>query len=188
MANTEARRLCPPDKLQALIEQCDAGNSPRVLDDLISAYPGDPRLQFLKGSRLAGQGDYRAARAAMRRAVDIAPDYVVARFQLGLLELSSGEPIAAQETWGPLHGLPRDSFVRLFVEGLCHLIRDEFGDAVRCLQDGIALNQENAPMNRDMQLVVDEIRLKQKNGQAGEPVVSSVDLLLQQAAFKSRKH
>src|SRR5271167_2708654 len=118
MANTEAGRLCPADKLQALIVQGDTGDGPRRLDDLISAYPEDPRLQFLKGSRLAGQGDYRAARTAMRRAVDIAPDYVVARFQLGLLELSSGEPIAAQETWGPLHGLPRDNFVRLFVEGL----------------------------------------------------------------------
>jgi hypothetical protein len=137
---------------------------------------------------LAGRGNYRAAWAAMRRAVDLAPDYVIARFQLGLLELTSGEPIAAQETWGPLHGLPRDNFVRLFVEGLCHLIRDEFAGAVRCLQDGIALNGENAPMNRDMQLVIDEIHFKQANGKTGEPAVSSVDLLLQQAAFKSRKH
>jgi tetratricopeptide (TPR) repeat protein len=188
MTNTEAHGLCPADKLQALIVQGDAGDGARRLDDLIAAYPGDARLQFLKGSQLAGRGDYRAARAAMRRAIDIAPDYVVARFQLGLLELSSGEPIAAQETWGPLHGLPRENFVRLFVEGLCHLIRDDFADAVRYLQDGIALNRENAPMNRDMQLVIDEIRLKQKNGQAGEPAASSVDLLLQQAALKSRKH
>lgn len=188
MATATNTNLCPDDKLQAVMaaRQDDVAPS-RALDDLLSAYPGDSRLHFLKGSWLAGRGDYQAARSAMRRALDLAPDYTVARFQLGLLELSSGEPIAAQETWGPLHGLPLDNFIRLFVVGLCHLIRDEFPDAVRKIEEGIAKNRENAPMNGDMQLIVDEIRRLQSD-HALEPAVSSVDLLLQQAAMKARKH
>jgi hypothetical protein len=106
---------------------------------------------------------------------------------LGFLLLTSGEPHAAQEAWGPLHSLPADNYLHLFVVGLCHLIRDEFDDTIRSLQDGIARNQENLPMNRDMQLIIDEVRgkISRKDGDAA---TSSVGFLLQQAALKSTRH
>ena len=124
----------------------------------------------------------------MRHAVDLAPDYAIARFQLGFLLLTSGEPHAAQEAWGPLYALSTDNYLRLFVLGLCHLIRDEFADAIRVLQDGIALNRNNPAMNRDMKLIIDEVRAKINEQGGGETPVSSVDFLLQQAALKSTKH
>ncbi len=180
--------LCPDDKMTALLGAAgkDASAGLRELDNLLRSYPGDPRLHFLKGSLLAASEDYAGARAAMRHAVDLAPDYHVARFQLGFLALTSGEAHAAQEAWGPLHGLPRDHYLRLFVEGLCHLIRDEFDDTVRLLQDGISRNNENPPMNNDMQLIIDQVRSRPAQGPAAP--LSSVDFLLQQSAFKSTKH
>ncbi len=180
--------LCPDGRMTALLAAAgrDAAGGLRELEILLIEFPGDPRLHFLKGSLLAGRQDYAGARAAMRHAVDLAPDFAVARFQLGFLLLTSGEPHAAQEAWGPLHGLPRDSYLRIFVEGLGHLIRDEFGDAVRLLPDGIARNGKNQPMNRDMQLIVDEVRRKQAEGGSGP--ISSVDFLLQQSALKSTRH
>jgi tetratricopeptide (TPR) repeat protein len=179
--------FCPDDRMTSLlgVVRDDEPNARRDLDALLLAYPDDPRLHLLKGSLLAAAQDYAAARQAMRRAVDLAPDYDVARFQLGFLLLTSGEPHAAQEAWGPLHGLPKDNYLRLFVEGLCHLIRDEFADTVRQLEDGIARNRDNVPMNRDMQLLVAEARRKLE---AGDAAASPVDLLLQQSAFKATRH
>jgi tetratricopeptide (TPR) repeat protein len=177
--------LASNEALSALVQRIgsDPRKGMRELDGLLADFPQDPRLHFLKGSLLAGKEDYAGARTAMRRAVDLAPDYAVARFQLGFLLLTSGEPYAAQETWGPLHGLPADNYIRIFVEGLCHLIRDEFDETVRTLQDGIARNQENLPMNRDMQLLIDEIRAK---GLKSGGAMSSVDFLLQQSALRTK--
>lgn len=188
MMNSTHRTLCTDGEIAAVIDAYKRNPSKglRELEQSLAAYPADPRLHFLKGSWLAGQEDYAAARRSMRHAIDLAPNYSVARFQLGLLELTSGEAIAAQETWGPLHALPKGNYLRLFVTGLCHLIRDEFADAARHLEEGISLNHENEPMNHDMRMIVDEIRRKRgSRGKDGE-AVSSVGLLLQQAALKSR--
>jgi len=158
----------------------------RDLDSMLHEYPRDARLHFLKGSLLAGEQDYAGARVSMRQAVDLAPDYHVARFQLGFLLLTSGEPHAAQEAWGPLHSLPADSYLHIFVQGLCHLIKDDFTETVKLLQDGIARNKENPAMNRDMQMIIDEVRNKPDSSARDTPV-SSVDFLLQQAAFKPKR-
>ncbi len=187
MADRTNPNFCPNKDMAALVAGIgkDETQGMRDLDTLLLDYPRDARLHFLKGSLLAGRQDYTAARAAMRHAVDLAPDYGIARFQLGFLLLTSAEPHAAQEAWGPLHALPTDNYLRLFATGLGHMIRDEFADAIKLLQDGIARNQENPAMNRDMHLLIDEMRKKQGGDDAPR---SSVDFLLQQSALKTTKH
>jgi len=186
---TTAPELCPGDRLIAITTTfaSDQNAALREVDQSLRDYPGDPRLHFLKGSLLAGRQDYAAAQAAMRRAVEIAPGYLLARFQLGFLLLTSGEPFAAEETWGPLHALPDGHYLRSFVDGLVALIHDRFDDATRLLEEGIAGNREIAPMNRDMQLIIDEIRRRGPQGISGGNLASSVDLLLQQAAIKANR-
>ena len=127
---SDKRQLCSDERVASLIAmtRADEPQGMRELAALLSEYPSDPRLHFLNGSLLASRQDYAGARTAMRRAVDLAPDYAIARFQLGFLLLTSGEPVAAQEAWGPLHALPAEHCLYLFVIGLNHLIRDEFGD------------------------------------------------------------
>src|SRR5579872_4604048 len=97
--------LCPQPELDALRAQGE-GQRVATLERLLASHPADARLHFLKGSLLAGREDFKGARAAMETALRLAPGYAVARFQLGLLRLTGGEPVAAQEIWGPLHGLP----------------------------------------------------------------------------------
>lgn len=184
----QKRKLCPDNRMTALVAgiQKNAKSGMRDLEAMLVEYPDDPRLHFLKGSLLAGREDYAAARASMRHAVDLAPDFAVARFQLGFLLLTSGEPHAAQEAWGPLHALPADNYLHLFVRGLTKLVHDEFEDTIGLLTEGIARNRENAPMNNDMQMIIDEVR--RKLTEKGGTAVSSVDLLLQQARLKSTRH
>lgn len=193
----EQNLLCADEQIASLIEMLDTEEHSglRRLDEALIAFASDPRLHFLKGSFLAGNGDYPAAIASVRRAVDLAPGFDLARFQLGFLLLTSDEPYAAQEAWGPLHGLAREAYLRVFTEGLCHLIREEFDDAMASLAKGITLNQDNALLNRDMRLLLDQIAARQSGAPASsdmmisaEQPMSAAQLLLQQAALKATRH
>jgi tetratricopeptide (TPR) repeat protein len=155
-----------------------------LIDERLAEYGADPRLHFLKGSVLAALQRYPEAQDAIRRAIDLAPGYDIARFQLGLLEFTSGNAASAEMTWRPLQRLPGDSYLRLFATGLLYLGRDDFVQAVEMLREGIARNTDNPAMNRDMQMVIDEAVRKCAGDTPaseldGEEPVSAVHLLLQ---------
>lgn len=152
--------LCDDAEMEALVTavQVDDGEEIAKVDRLLERRPTDPRLHFLRGSLLAGIGRPIEALASLRRAVEIAPDFAIARFQLGFFQLTSGEPGDALSSWGPLAMLPEDHYLRYFVGGLTHLIRDEFGDCVARLQQGMAANDENHVLNRDMGMIVEKVR------------------------------
>lgn len=190
MAEPTGTPLCPDEDLSALLQiiETDERQGRDSLDTVLRRYPEDPRLHFLRGSLLAAGRDYQEARIAMRRAVDLAPDYAIARFQLGFLLLTCGEPYAAQEAWGPLHGRPVDDYLRIFATGLAHLIRDEFAEADERLREGMRRNAENPALNGDMQRILDEMKDRIFEARGGEEPLSSAQLLLQQSAFKATRH
>ena len=134
-----------------------AGDDIALVDRALAGFPQDPRLHFLRGSLLAGIGRPIEALSSLKKAVALAPDFAIARFQLGFFQLTSGEATEALSTWGPLALLPEGHYLRSFVGGLTYLIRDEFPHAIEHLQLGIAANDENPPLNRDMQLIIDRI-------------------------------
>ncbi len=155
-----------------------------ALSAMLARYPEDARLHFMLGSVFAGQSRPIEAHAAMTRAVELAPDFRLARYQLGFFELTSGEANRALSTWGPLLTAGDDDYLRVFVEGMTYLIRDEFADAIGKFERGIELNTENAPMNDDIRLLMGQIsQLDQKQG-AGQNVdheqTSATSILLGQ--------
>ena len=194
MTTGSEARLCDEKTFAALVEAIQQGADDEVArtDRLLVEYPEDPRLHFLRGSLLAGLGRPIEALPALRRAVEIAPDFTIARFQLGFFLLTSGEPAEALGVWGPLAMLPKDHYFRLFVAGLTHLIRDEFDETVRFLEQGIAANQENPPLNRDMQLIIDQVHglksAEPAGDAAGDDSVSATSFLLGQFGAKPTKH
>lgn len=173
--------LCDDERLQALVTDLQAGSSDPILriDEVLADYPEDFRLHFLRGSHLIGAGRLIEAHRALKRAVTLAPDFAIARFQLGFFELTSGEADSALETWARLDRLPEGHYLRKFVDGLRCLIRDEFDAAIANLREGIALNQENPPLNNDMQMIIDQCGalLTRKIDEAGD-AVSETSLLL----------
>jgi tetratricopeptide (TPR) repeat protein len=149
---------CGEDELRSLVQAMQSDQSDQVerLDAVLSRFPEDARLHFMRGSVLAGQGRLIEAHHALTRAVELAPDFAIARFQLGFFQLTSGEANNALATWGRLDRLPEGHYLRKFVDGLRCLIRDEFDNAIRLLRDGIALNDENLPLSGDMKLIIDQ--------------------------------
>ncbi len=166
-------------ELVQAIEGTDSGEDEKV-GALIRRYPDDPRLHFMQGSILAGKGRAIEAHKAMSRALDLAPTFALARYQLGFFEMTSGEPERALSTWGPLLAAPNDNYLRVFVEGMTHLIRDEFAEAIARFEAGIALNNENTPMNNDIRLLIAESRklLENSAGSGGDDELSATSLLL----------
>lgn len=182
--------FAPDDVLASALKQIDHNPEGAVarLDELIGLYAADARLQFLCGSVLAGLGRFAEAHVKMQNAVAIAPDYDLARFQLGFLELTSGDATAAQVTWAPLLNLPPDNPLKFFVQGLTKMFSDAFEESIALLQEGISRNQLLPLMNKDMGLLIVEMTQK-LNAQSGETNVDSdTNFLLKQFSFKNTKH
>jgi Flp pilus assembly protein TadD len=177
---------CPDDMLVhvlALAETDEAAALARIAT-LAEEHPADPRLHFLGGSLLAALARYDEARLAMARSIEIAPDFAIARFQLGLLELSSGDAASADTTLQPLAELESEDALVLFARGLRHLARDDLAVATDLLRRGIACNRDHPLVSRDMELIV--ARIEEGAGEASEPdeATSAAQMLLRQHATK----
>jgi len=171
-------KLCRQDQLDVLVSEIESSKSDPLplIEARLAEFPEDGRIHFLHGSVLASAGRLIEAHDALTRAVTLAPDFPLARFQLGLFQLTSGEANEALDTWGRLDRLPDGHHLRMFVEGLRCLIRDDFRGAVQHLRNGIILNQENTPLNRDMQMLIDRCEALASDGAADH--ASETSLLL----------
>jgi tetratricopeptide (TPR) repeat protein len=130
------------------------------LEDLRRAVVNDPRnaeLRYLLGAEMAQQKDYDSAVMEMSAAIALNPLLHVARFQLGLLHLTMARPDHATTVLGPLESLDDASSLKHFKRGLEALMKDDFANSVSHLREGIALNNENPPLNRDMNLLMEKI-------------------------------
>jgi tetratricopeptide (TPR) repeat protein len=151
--------LCPDDHMTDMVAkvQADDDDGLAYIETLLVAYPADPRLHFLKGSVLAGTQRYHEGRQAMYEAIAIAPEFDLARFQLGFLEFTSGMVAEAIQTWTPFDMLGEFEPFRLFASGLAYLSQDNFAECDRLLRLGVEYNKDHPLINGDMQLILNEI-------------------------------
>jgi tetratricopeptide (TPR) repeat protein len=179
MTSPAGADTCPPDMINDLLTYMQGGgNAEHRVSRLIESYPGDGRLHFLHGSMLATARRYEDARMAMQTAVGLSPYLWIARFQLGLLELTSGLPADALRTLAPLGDLASENPLRAFAEGLAALIKDDFEAGLGKLREGIGLNTENPALNSDMQMLIDRTEATVFGAESAEPI-SATQLLLQ---------
>lgn len=145
-----------PDVLKRL-QRAEPASALRLLEEAVQAHPADPRLLLLLGAELVHAKQLDRAEAAYTAALNLAPDFAIARFQLGLLQFTSARPAVAMATWSLLERLDENHPLRLFKMGLEALGQDRFAEARQWLERGIASNKENPALNRDMRLVLDRI-------------------------------
>lgn len=138
----------------------DAGHALAYLKEAAGRADATGQALFMLGSEYAQLGLVAEAKASMARAVELGPDFPLARFQLGMLHVTSGEVEAAKGAWAPLAVLrpPHpQAYLAAFYRGMLHLVADEFDAAMQALGEGVALNHDNEPLNRDMRRVIDAI-------------------------------
>lgn len=137
-------------------------NDPRqaveCLKRCLQLEPDHPQATYMLGAVYAQIGMYDRAKDNMSRAIVLNPAEHTARFQLGLLHLTSGKAAEAEEVWSHLDVLPSDHFLNLFRVGLLALAQDDFARCVQSLEQGIAANISNEPLNTDMRKVLESAR------------------------------
>ena len=93
----------------------------------------------------------------MTQALELDPQLEGARFQLGLLHFTGGDVFAAQSVWQAFDTLDARHPLRLFKTGMLALAKDEFGDCVAMLEQGIALCGVES-INNDMRRVIAKVK------------------------------
>jgi tetratricopeptide (TPR) repeat protein len=138
----------------------------------VASDPGNAELRYLLGAELAQQRDYDGAVVEMSTALAIEPNLHFARLQLGLLYLTMARPAESIAIWAPLEQLDDGAALKSFKRGLEALIRDDFAACIDHLRHGIQLNTQNAPLNRDMNMIIDRVR--ETTAGAPEPVTPAI--------------
>jgi hypothetical protein len=160
----------PQDYFPALLARIsgpEAASARALLAQAAAEHPRDARPLLLLAAEHVHAKEIDLAEATYIAALQRAPDFAIARFQLGLLQLTSARPAAASATWAPLDALPPTEPLRLFKTGLELLAQDRFDEARRLLLEGIAQNRTNPALNRDMQLVI--TRIDQRDAAGASP-------------------
>lgn len=132
----------------------DAEGAIRLLRAAAEEDRASALVQFLLGAELAQAGATGDAEAAFANAVLLAPQLHIARFQLGLLQFTSGRAAIALLTWQPLLALGEHEPLPHFVRAFAALAGDRFVEAREGFAAGIARNNTNEPLNDDMRRVV----------------------------------
>ncbi|KAK47816.1 hypothetical protein BG58_40970 [Caballeronia jiangsuensis] len=97
-----------------------------ALDELVTVYPGDPRLRFLRGAVLASLARYDEAQYELQRCISIDPLFHASWFMLGSIVLLHGQLEEARHYWAKLSELPTDDTLRRLAHGLDLLVEDQF--------------------------------------------------------------
>src|SRR5881275_2305302 len=130
---------------------------------------------FLIASEHAAAGDMDAAEAAFANAVLLAPDFALARYQLGLLQFSSARAALALVTWEPLFALPASESLGHFVRGFAALAQDAYAESVQHFAEGMNARDVNPAVADDIRQVMEAVRrLGSARHDAEDPVDSHV--------------
>lgn len=129
----------------------------RLFEEAAALAPGSGVPHFLVGSEHASRGDIPAAELAFANAVLLAPQFVLARYQLGLLQFSSQRAALALLTWQPLLGLPAGQPLPHFVRGFAALAHDQYDEALAHYQAGLGCANDNPPLFADIEQVVQAV-------------------------------
>lgn len=127
------------------------------LKEAVSRPDATAAAHYLLGAEYAQIQMYDRAIIEMETALQADPSLSLARIQLGLLLLGAGAVTQAVSHLTPLVALPESTPLHCFGRGLLSLAREDFNDAMSFLNQGISINTDNAPLNTDMQRLIDDI-------------------------------
>ncbi|WP_172200493.1 hypothetical protein [Niveibacterium sp. COAC-50] len=140
----------------------DSAGAINLLKLAVERDPQHARAAWLLGAEYAQIGLTERALAALTRAVETDSSLVGARFQLGLLHLTSGHVEQASAAWAPLDDLADNDPHRLFKTGMLDMVADRFDAALTTLRRCAALTGIDAALKRDVEMVIEQIETRAK--------------------------
>ena len=121
------------------------------------ADPASALPHFLLASEQASAGDFARAELAFATALLLAPDFALARYQLGLLQFSSSRAPVALLTWQPLFSLPEEEALLHFVRGFSALAQNAFDESLGHFRRGLQCTPANPALCSDILQVVEAV-------------------------------
>jgi tetratricopeptide (TPR) repeat protein len=154
-------QLSEPDSLiKDALTASRANDSARAIELFTQASivaPGSAMPHFLIGSEYAASGEIAKAELAFANAVLLAPQLTIARYQLGLLQFSSGRAALALVTWQALLNLGESDPLPHFIRGFAALAQDAFAEALTNFRAGLSRNNTNPAVSSDIEQIMARI-------------------------------
>src|SRR5262245_58116607 len=144
----------------------DSGSALGYFKLALSKSPSHAKAHWAIAAEYAALKMPERAAPHFASAVELDPNQSVARFQYGLLLLTGGQISQAEAVWEPLDSLAATDPVRLFKQGLLHMVRDEFDKALATLRDALAQPGIDAALGRDVEATIARIEAAQRDGVA----------------------
>jgi len=170
------KKLLDADELLHLaIEASNNNNSEKsieLLKQALDVEPKNAKVHYMLGAMHAEIGMYERAVQDMQKSVEIDEGLNTAHFQLGLLHITSGNVLAAEDAWSALDKLGDEHALFLFKRGILSMAADEFQQCINDLKLGIENNTENLPLNKDMKMLITQAEQalnKNNDDSQGEP-------------------
>jgi tetratricopeptide (TPR) repeat protein len=134
----------------AATQQGRLDDAERELHRAAEIEPASPIPYYLLAANLAEVKRNDEAEASFIACLSRAPDFAMARFQLGLLQLTNGRAASARATWERLLQLGEDSYLKHFVQGFEAILSGDRAAAEHAIHAGLALNNDNPTLSKDM--------------------------------------
>lgn len=143
-----------------------------MLKTLLEREPGHVMARYLLAAQHAQLGMMDRAEAGFREVVGLAPEFPIARFQLGQLLLTKSESDEAYEMLAPL--ATRADAVGAYARALCAAARDDVPTTVAELQAGLELPQDIPALEHDMRQLLERLASMAGSARAVEAEVEAV--------------
>lgn len=150
--NDELLRL----SLEAINTNRDA-DAVVMLKTLLEREPGHVFATYLLAAQHAQLGMMDRAEAGFRAVVQQAPEFPIARFQLGQLLLVKGSPDEARQVFAPLTS-DRQA-LGAYARALSAAAQEDLPTALAELEAGLALPQEIPALELDMRRLHDQLQV-----------------------------
>lgn len=144
----------------------EAGGAIAYLKEAVARPDATAQAHYLLGAEYAQLGMFDRASGEMEAALALDQTLYTARLQLGLLWLGANQAARAADVLAPLREAGVPAALQHFGGGLLQLIADDLAGARAELEQGMAANTVNPPLNGDMQRIVDEINARLAAGAA----------------------
>jgi len=136
------------------INQDHHADAVAMLKTMIEREPDHVFGTYLLAAEHAQLGLMDRAEEGFERTVQLAPDFPMARFQLGQIFLVKGDGESAKRVLAPLSALPANQALSSYARGLVAAANEDVVGAMNELRAGLACEQEIPALADDMRRVL----------------------------------